>query len=92
MTPEQRTKALRDGEEAVDFYDAHPFETARQQIHTAWAKAQTLEKREELWFELHALDRVVGVLTGIAQVAKGAALEIKAEEAAAKGSDPYVNP
>ncbi len=92
MTPEQRTAALLAGEKAAEFYDEHPFEAARQNIMRDWASSSDRDRREALWSELQALNRVVSILRGAGQNAKVAAMEIKAEQAAQTGEiDPYVH-
>lgn len=80
MTPEQRTAALKAGEAAAEFYEQHPFEAARQAVIQRWTKAETVTEREDCWYELKALARIVSTLTTAGQNAKVAAMEIKMEQ------------
>lgn len=93
MTPDQRAAALRAGEQAAEFYAEHPFEAARLQILQVWAKSKTVTEREDAWYELQALDRVVNILRAAGDNAKVAAIEIANEQAAATGQvDVYEHP
>lgn len=89
MTPEQRSQALHDGEDAALALEKLPLLPVRQSIMEAWAKAESAEVREQLWHELKALDRINGKLWSLINGAKAAAHEIAAEQEQPKRIDPY---
>ena len=93
MTPDERSQALRDGEDAALALEKLPIDAARQSIFEEWAKSgdeKDYAKREDLWHELRALERVKGRLWAQIQGAKMAAHEIKADqENLNRKDDPY---
>jgi hypothetical protein len=91
MTPEQRSQALRDGEDAALALDKLPIDAAKQAIKDEWGKAVDRGTREDLWNELKAMERVHARLWSMIQGAKSAAYEIKQDEQAKTSvKDPYV--
>ncbi len=91
MSPEQRSQALHDGEDAALALEKLPLGPTRQSIMDAWAKAENADVREQLWHELKALERITGRLWSMINGAKSAAYEIKQDEMAStqKKADPY---
>lgn len=91
MTPDQRSKALRDGEDAALALEKVPFDVVAAQIRDEWAKAEDYKTREDLWYEQKVIERVRGRLWSMIQNAKAAAIEIKQDEQAltTKRMDPY---
>lgn len=79
MSPEQRTEALKAGEQAALAMEQVPFGSVRLAIYQAWKKAETVEARESLHSEINALDRVVNRLWLHIRDAKAAAHEMAVE-------------
>lgn len=94
MTLDERSQALRDGEDAALALEKLPLDAARQSIFEEWAKSageKDYAKREDLWHELRALERVKARLWTMINTAKMAAFEIKSDkETLTRKVDPYV--
>lgn len=91
MTPDQRSQALREGEDAALALEKLPIDAAKQAIKDEWGKCEQYAAREDLWNELKAMERVHARLWSMIQGAKIAAFEIKQDEQVKTSvKDPYV--
>lgn len=88
MSPEERAKALRDGERAAELWEALPWESLEASIKNEWSTAKSAEAREALWNELQGLNRLKSRLMSMGQNAKVAAMEMDLEK---RKADPYVH-
>jgi hypothetical protein len=92
VTPDQRSQAIRDGEDAALALDMVPFDAVAATIRDEWAKAEDYKTREDLWYEQKVIERVKKRLWSMIHGARGAAIEIKMDEQnlKPKKADPYV--
>lgn len=92
MIPPRHAESMKSGEQAALAFEQLPLAAVRQSIKEDWEREADVSKRNALWHEINALNRLTARLWGAIQGAAAAVQAISAEKTIETGKvDPYEN-